>query len=50
LQSLCDDEAMPEGTHQRIDDELWILIEPLLPASPPRQFRYPGRGRCRTDR
>ena len=26
-----------------IDDELWKLIEPLLPAAKPRRFKYPGR-------
>lgn len=26
-----------------IDDELWTIIEPLLPAPKPRRFRYPGR-------
>ncbi|PMS14595.1 IS5/IS1182 family transposase, partial [Paraburkholderia rhynchosiae] len=26
-----------------IDDELWALIEPLLPPARPRRFRYPGR-------
>lgn len=26
-----------------IDDELWSIIEPLLPAPKPRRFRYPGR-------
>ncbi|WP_250456332.1 transposase, partial [Caballeronia sp. ATUFL_M2_KS44] len=26
-----------------IDDELWALIEPLLPPSKPRRKRYPGR-------
>jgi transposase len=26
-----------------IDDELWALIEPLLPLAKPRRFRYPGR-------
>lgn len=25
-----------------IDDELWELIEPLLPPAKPRRFRYPG--------
>lgn len=28
---------------QIIDDELWALIEPLLPPARPRRFRYPGR-------
>ena len=26
-----------------IDDELWALIEPLLPPAKPRRFRYSGR-------
>ena len=26
-----------------VDDELWALIEPILPAPKPRHFRYPGR-------
>jgi transposase len=26
-----------------IDDELWALIEPLLPAPKPRRKKYPGR-------
>lgn len=26
-----------------LDDTLWELIEPLLPAAQPRRFRYPGR-------
>ena len=26
-----------------VDDELWALIEPILPAPKPRNFRYPGR-------
>ena len=26
-----------------LDDELWELIEPLLPPAKPRRFRYPGR-------
>jgi transposase len=26
-----------------IDDELWTIIEPILPAPKPRRFRYPGR-------
>ena len=26
-----------------LDDELWELIEPLLPPGKPRRFRYPGR-------
>ena len=26
-----------------IDDELWAIIEPLLPGPKPRRFRYPGR-------
>ncbi len=26
-----------------LNDELWELIEPLLPPAKPRRFRYPGR-------
>ena len=26
-----------------VDDALWAVIEPLLPAPKPRRFRYPGR-------
>jgi transposase len=26
-----------------LDDQLWALIEPHLPAPKPRRFRYPGR-------
>jgi transposase len=26
-----------------IDDELWEIVEPLLPEPTPRRFRYPGR-------
>jgi transposase len=26
-----------------VDDELWEIIEPLLPPAKPRRFRYPGR-------
>ena len=26
-----------------LDDELWALIEPLIPRHKPRRFRYPGR-------
>lgn len=26
-----------------VDDELWALVEPLLPPRKPRRFRYPGR-------
>ena len=26
-----------------LDDQLWALIEPLLPPPKPRRFRYPGR-------
>lgn len=26
-----------------LDDELWNVIEPLLPPAKPRRFRYPGR-------
>ena len=28
-----------------VDDELWAVIEPLLPKKP-RRYRYPGRKRC----
>jgi len=30
---------------QILDDELWSLIEPLLPPAKPRRFRNPGRKR-----
>lgn len=26
-----------------VTDELWTVVEPLLPAAKPRRFRYPGR-------
>ncbi|CAG0930646.1 hypothetical protein TFLX_01865 [Thermoflexales bacterium] len=26
-----------------VEDALWAVIEPLLPAPKPRRFRYPGR-------
>ena len=26
-----------------VSDELWAVVEPLLPAPKPRRFRYPGR-------
>ena len=26
-----------------VNDELWALVQPLLPPPPPRRFRYPGR-------
>lgn len=26
-----------------VEDELWALIQPLLPSAKPRRFRYPGR-------
>ena len=26
-----------------VDDELWELIQPLLPRPKPRRWRYPGR-------
>lgn len=26
-----------------VEDELWALVEPLLPVPKPRRFRYPGR-------
>jgi transposase len=28
-----------------VDDQLWAVVQPLLPAPPPRRFRYPGRKR-----
>ncbi len=28
-----------------VDDQLWELIQPLLPPAKPRRFRYPGRKR-----
>src|SRR5436190_11379488 len=28
-----------------VDDELWAVIEPLLPSAKPRRFRFPGRKR-----
>ena len=28
-----------------VSDELWNLVEPLLPPDPPRRFRHPGRRR-----
>ena len=28
-----------------VDDDLWAILKPLLPAPPPRRFRYPGRKR-----
>lgn len=28
-----------------VSDELWKIVEPLLPPDPPRRFRYPGRKR-----
>ena len=28
-----------------VDDELWAIIEPLLPEPKPRRFRFPGRKR-----
>jgi transposase len=28
-----------------VPDDLWAIIEPLLPPPPPRRFRYPGRKR-----
>jgi transposase len=31
-------------TNPTIDDDLWQLIQPLLP-TPPRRYRYPGRKR-----
>ena len=32
-------------TKPLVDDQLWELIEPLLPPPKPRRFRYPGRKR-----
>ena len=26
-----------------VSDELWALVQPLLPPPKPRRFRYPGR-------
>ena len=26
-----------------LDDDLWILVAPLLPVKPARRFKYPGR-------
>jgi len=40
--------AKGRGKPWLVDDELWALIEPLLPPRP-RRFRYPGRRR-RDDR
>ena len=28
-----------------LDDDLWTLIQPLLPPAKPRRYRYPGRKR-----
>jgi transposase len=33
------------GSRWEVSDELWAVIEPLLPAHP-RRFRYPGRRRA----
>ncbi len=33
-----------------VDDELWELIQPLLPPPKPRRWRYPGRKRLRERR
>ena len=33
-----------------VDDELWELIQPLLPPPKPRRWRYPGRKRLRDRR
>src|SRR4051812_26039307 len=41
-QSLKSGEATPMSK-PLIDDRLWKLIEPILPAPKPRNFRYPGR-------
>ena len=32
-------------TRPLLDDDLWAIIEPLLPPPPKRRFRYPGRKR-----
>jgi transposase len=40
-------EALMAGSRAKpwaVDDELWALVEPLLPRTP-RRFRYPGRPR-----
>ncbi len=34
-------------TKPLVDDELWELIQPLLPPPKPRRWRYPGRKRLR---
>ena len=28
-----------------VSDELWEMLQPLLPPAKPRRFRYPGRKR-----
>ncbi len=33
-----------------LDDELWKLIQPLLPVPMPRRWRYPGRKRLQNRR
>ena len=33
-----------------VDDELWKLIQPLLPVPMPRRWRYPGRKRLQNRR
>jgi transposase len=33
-----------------VDDELWKLIQPLLPVPRPRRWRYPGRKRLQNRR
>jgi transposase len=33
-----------------VDDELWKLIQPLLPVHRPRRWRYPGRKRLQDRR
>ena len=33
-----------------VDDELWELIQPLLPVPMPRRWRYPGRKRLQNRR
>jgi len=37
-------------TRQLIDDELWEIVEPLLPEAKPRRRRFPGRKPLDTQR